>query len=157
MQTANIMLHVGGDSGTIVPKYAVTVSEIAVLLAIHGAGSVSEIEPTEDVSRSHREEITRLHEIYTRPGSNGKPEGAVVDMFPGAAARAFMSFDELEIDSSFFKSIERAKPAPAPAKEEEPIGEKPKRAKKVVSEAPAADQDDKFDDDEAPEDGKLFG
>lgn len=160
MQTANIVLHIGGDSGTTVPKYAIPASEIAVLQTIHGPGSVSEIDPTEDVERTSREEIKRLAEIYGRAtvqDDNGSKVSVMSSLFPGAAARAFQTIDELEIGESFFKPTERAKPA-AP---------KAKRAKKAdADDAPADDQADDDaaddvaddDDDDQPEtdDGKLF-
>ncbi len=151
MQTANVMVALGGDKGTTVPKYGVTLSEIAVLQAIHGNDSVFDIEPTGDIERRDREEIARLHEIYSRIGGNGKPEGAVADLFPGVAARAYRNWDELEIDESFFKPTERAA-APVPA----PKVEKPKRGKKADADEPVEDvADDEAED--APEDGKLFG
>lgn len=133
MQTANCYVEIGGDSGTTVPKYEITVAEIAVLRAIHGPDSITEIEPTADVERSDRAEIKRLHEIYSRPD---KPDGPVHTLFPGVAARVYQSLDELELPEEFFKAETRVKPKPA---------EKPKATK-----AKKADGDDKDDEPEAP-------
>lgn len=112
MQTANIMLALGGDMGTTVPKYGVTASEIAVLMAIHGNSAVHEIEPAADIERSDRDEIRRLREIYGRARIQTE-EGdiaAVNSLFPGAAAHAYQKLDELEIAPDFYKATSRATP-----------------------------------------------
>ncbi|MBZ9706068.1 hypothetical protein LB543_04955 [Mesorhizobium sp. ESP7-2] len=152
MQTANVMVHIGGDSGTIVPKYAITASEIAVLRAIHGAESITEIEPTEDVKRSDRDEIVRLNEIYGRAktqGPNGDV-GIVASLFPGAAARAFQTLDELYIEEDFYKATGRVKPEPAKAA--------PKAAKAKKSDKDDADPEPNPADVEAAlaAEDKLF-
>jgi hypothetical protein len=142
MQTANCLVHVGGDSGTTVPKYAITASEIAVLRAIHGPDSITEVEPTDDVQRSDRNEIARLHEIYSRPDVK---DGPVHTLFPGVAARAYQTLDELEIPADFYKAESRVKPKPA---------EKPAKAGK----ARKADAEQAPDNVEATlaEEDKLF-
>lgn len=142
MQTANCMVHIGGDSGTTVPKYRVTASEIAVLRAIHGPSSITDVEPTEDVQRGDRAEIARLHEIYTRPDSK---DGPVHTLFPGVAARAYQTLDELEIPADFYKAESRVKPKAAEK------SAKPGKAKK-------ADAEQAPDDVEAAlaEEDKLF-
>lgn len=131
MQTANCYVHIGGDSGTTVPKYEITASEIAVLRAIHGPDSITDIEPTDDVERTDRQEIARLHQIYSR--SDTIATGAVGTLFPGAAARAFQTIDELDIPEDFFKAESRVKPKPA----EKPV--KAAKAKKGEEPAPAED------------------
>lgn len=132
MQTANAYVHLGGDSGTTVPKYGLTVSEIAVLQAIHGRGAVIEVEPAGEINRSDREEIGRLTEIYGRAmidGPNGKVS-VVQTLFPGAAARAFQTLDQLDIPEDCFKATGRMTAAPA---------EKPRKGKKAAEpEQPAA-------------------
>jgi len=130
MQTANIMLALGGDLGQTVPKFGVTPAEVAVLREIHGNAAVFDIYPLdEDVERTSREERSRLLEIYGKPPGS-REASAVEVLFPGAAARVYESFDELEIDDSFYKATGRAKP---------------KRVK--VEEA---EDDDEDDDDEKP-------
>ena len=133
MQIANVMVALGGDAGTTVPKYEITVSEIEVLRAIHGADAVHDIEPIGEIARSDREEIARLREVYgqaTMDGPNGKI-GIVSNLFPGAAAPAFKSFDQIEIDPTFFKAEKRMS-APAAA---------PKKSSKKAAPEPEADPD----------------
>lgn len=149
MQTANIMLELGGDSGTTVPKYAITASEIAVLRAIHGPSSVTEVEPTADIERSDRAEIARLHEIYTRP--DRRADSAVSVLFPGAAARAFQTLDELDIPDEFYKAETRVKPKAADKSEKPAKAAKGKKADEPEAEstkdveARLAEEDKLFD------------
>jgi hypothetical protein len=124
METANILLNVGGDGTTIVPKENVTPAEVAVLRVLHGDDSVTDIQVLEGEAvnefgkaRTHRQEIARLTEVY---GKN-QPEGgrsapAVQTLFPGAAARVFESFEELELDESAFKPTERDSEKPSTKK-----------------------------------------
>ncbi|WP_157384511.1 hypothetical protein [Nitratireductor soli] len=113
MQLANIMLSLGGDDGTTVPKYGVTPSEIAVLRLIHGADAVKDIEPTSEIERAHRDEIARLTERYGRArieDENGEKIPVVKQLFPGAAARTFTTLEELDIPEEFYKAEKRVKP-----------------------------------------------
>ena len=140
MQTANIMVHLGGDSGTIVQKYNVTPSEIAILIAIHGPSSVNDVEPLDAVAqsivggkRSDREELERLAEIYGRTKING-PDGEIGVMralFPGAGSRAIQTLEELNLDETFYKAETRAKPKAAPVE---------KKTRAAKAEAPADDE-----------------
>lgn len=107
MQTASILLALGGDAGNQVPKYGVTAAEIAVLRAIHGDEAVTDILPLDlDANRTNRAELARLRGIY---GSAQDGEGnKVLDMlYPGAAARVFESLDELELPRELFATKER--------------------------------------------------
>ncbi|MCW4115668.1 hypothetical protein NPA31_011905 [Aurantimonas sp. MSK8Z-1] len=118
MQTASILLALGGDSGNTVPKYDVTAAEVALLMAIHGAQAVTEVEPKGDVKRSNREELRRLHSVYDKARDNAN-QCYVDQLFPGAAARVFESFDELELPPELYKAQTRVSPdstaASAPA------------------------------------------
>jgi hypothetical protein len=110
MQTADIMLALGGNLGQTIQKFGVTPAEVAVLREIHGNASVFDIQPLdEDVERTSREERGRLLEIYGKPPGS-REMSAVEHLFPGVAARVFESFDELELDDSFFKATGHAKP-----------------------------------------------
>jgi hypothetical protein len=139
MQIANIMVAVGGDAGTTVPKYEMTVSEIAVLQRLHGNDAVFDIDPCGEIERRDREEIARLGLIYRSP--DGGPHAVVKELFPGAAARAFHNLDELTtaegnpLPEQMFKAASRVK---APAA---------KKGKKTPAPEPQEEQ---------PEDGKLF-
>lgn len=139
MQTANVMLELGGDSGTTVPKYGITASEIAVLRAIHGPSSVTDIEPTDDVERTDRAEVARLHEIYgraKRPGVSGSDEAVVASLFPGAAARAYQTLNELDIPDEFYKAESRVKPKSVAKAEKPAKGAKGKKADHDDAESP---------------------
>lgn len=126
MQLANAMLSLGGDGGNQVPKFRVTAAEVAVLRAIHGDDAVTDIEILDEESKaSNREELARLHEIYGN-ARDGENRSVVATMFPGAAARVFASFDELDLDDVFFKAKERATP----------------KAKKAAADSPSKSLDD---------------
>lgn len=123
METANILLDVGSDGTSILVKSNVTPAEVAVLRVIHGSDAVTEIEvlPGEAMTpdgkkRTHRQEIARLMEVYGKPTPEGGREApAVSRLFPGAAARVFEAFEELELDESQFKAATRstaARPEP---------------------------------------------
>lgn len=139
MQTANIMLALGGSMGNTIPKYGVTAAEIAVLREIHGEAAVFDIDPQADIQRTSREERSRLGEVYGKPP--GSRELSAVDvLFPGVASRVFETLDELEIDPSFFKPTERAKPKASPKAEtssEPDEAEVEEEVKQPVKKAPA--------------------
>lgn len=106
MQIANVIISL--DAHNTVPLYGVTVSEVAVLRVIHGEEAVKDIDITGEVKRTHRQEIGRLTEKYKRvqpDGTNIAP--AVAMLFPGAAARVFEHFDELELPDEFFIATRR--------------------------------------------------
>lgn len=106
MQTANILLSLGGDHGNQISKFGVTAAEIAVLRAIHGDESVQDVEPTGDVKRSNRQERERLVAIYGA-AKNEQQQRIVDTMFPGVAARVFETIEELELPDQFFKATGR--------------------------------------------------
>lgn len=127
MKLANIMLAIGGGRDNTVPKYGVTAGEIAVLRAIHGEDAVFDVEPTDkdalnenDGIRTNRQELARLKGIYGKASdSNNSP--IVEQLYPGAAARVFEAFDELDLPDDYFKATGRVKSVapvaePAPAK-----------------------------------------
>lgn len=141
MQTANILLALGGDAGNTVPKRGVTAAEIAVLLAIHGNESVTEIEPVGTVARASREERHRL--MLTYPARDHDDKSIVEGLFPGVAARVFDTIDELGIDESFFKATGRVTADPldhdGDGKKGGVKGRKPKAKK---ADETAAEQDE---------------
>lgn len=147
MQTANIMVALGGDKGTLVPKRNVTVAEIAVLMEIHGNDAVLDIEPSGEIERTAREEIKRLVEIYgsaKKQGPNGDVH-IVSALYPGVGARVQRSLDELEIPEEFFKAEKRMKPKAA----KDPL-DHDENGKKGGS------KPRKKAEDEPEDDGKLF-
>lgn len=122
MQYANILLALGGDTGTTVPKDEVSASEIAVLRLIHGEAAVTEVEPVKvdeaKAKRTSREEINRLKELYGRArvqSEDGTEVPVIQALFPGAAAQAIKSLDDLDIPKEFYKAKGRVT---APADDE---------------------------------------
>ncbi len=164
MEYANIMLELGGDSGTTVPKPNVSAAEVAVLMAIHGNSAVKEIdicEPVGDKPASNRQERSRLLELYGR-AKDGNDNSIVETMFPGVAARVFETFEELEIPDEFYKA-DRATPKSEKAKAVKPAKGRGKKATEaeVVDEpdepTETADEDDDGEVGDMPDGGeKLF-
>lgn len=107
MQTANVFVALGGRRQNSVPKYGVTAAEVAVLRLIHGEDAVYDIDVQGEVSRTHRQEIARLAQVYGRQEGDRRVSPAVNELFPGAAARVFETFDELEIPEDLFAVQER--------------------------------------------------
>ena len=113
MKLANIMLAIGGGRDNTFPKYDITAGEIAVLRAIHGEDAVFDVEPTDadalnenDAPRTNRQELARLKAVYG--GAQDGNGGRIVEaLYPGAAARVFEAFDELDLPEDYFKSTGR--------------------------------------------------
>ena len=114
MQTANILLAIGGDRGNTVPKTRVSAAEIALLRAIHGDEAVFDVEPLtlpavdeEGEVLTNRDELQRLKRVYQAAKIDGKQ---VVEMlYPGAAARVFETLSELGLPEEYFKPVAHAK------------------------------------------------
>jgi len=137
MQTAKVMVNIGGDKGHQVPKI-VTAAEIPVLMAIHGDEAVSDIEPADDVERSNREELERLYNLYGG-ATDGEGRALVKSVYPGAGARVFLTLGELGLHDSFYKPTARAKAVPAAVVEEPAAEQAPAKAtrKKKADAEPA--------------------
>ncbi len=143
MQIANVMVALGGDRGSTVPKYGVTASEIQVLRAIHGEEAVFDVEPVGEIERSDREEIARLADPVDGYGlaRNENGQRIVETLFPGGPlARAFRNINDIGLDESFFKPLTRAT---APAAAAKPA----KRNKKADPEPEPEDQGGLFAED----------
>lgn len=146
MEIADVMVALGGDKGNTVPKYGVSVSEVAVLRAIHGDDAVFDIKPTGERAVSNRDELERLRLTYGG-AKDGEGNSILGQMFPGAAARVFQTFDELDLPEFLLLPTQRVstkvEAAPAPTK----------RAKKAAAAEPAPEpvqvavDDDGLDDD----------
>lgn len=137
MKLANIMLAIGGGRDNTFPKYGVTAGEIAVLRAIHGEDAVFDVEPTDTVAlnenetpRTNRQELSRLKSLYggAQDGNGGK---IVEQLYPGAAARVFEDFEELDLPEDYFKALGRFK-ATAPTAEPE-VRAKPKTKAELIA------------------------
>jgi hypothetical protein len=148
MELANAMLNIGNDGSAIVFKENLTPAEVAVLRVIHGDDAVTDIDILEADAqnefgkpRTHRQELARLNEIYGRNlPEGGRSAPAVERLFPGAAARVFESFEELELDESLFKATERA--IEKPSKQVSAPKSEPVASKKPVAPVETAPVDD---------------
>lgn len=154
MEIANALLALGGDAGNTVMKYEITASEIAVLRSIHGEDSVTEIQPLSTIKRGNRDEIARLHALYGN-AMDGSQNSIVGQLFPGAAARVFLTIAELELPAEFFKAqtrttaavpVEEAVEPAAPAKKETAAQKKKRLADEALAAAEPAEDDDADDD-----------
>lgn len=113
MDYVNFQVAIGGDVGNTVPKFFIPVSEVPVLLAIHGADSLFDFEqvdpPAGTEELSNHEELQRLNSIYGRVAdTDGNTMMRLV--YPGAGAKVVTSIDALDIPEGAFKAIERATP-----------------------------------------------
>lgn len=158
MRIYNCLLALAGDTGNTVPKANITAAEIALLQAIHGTGSVIDIEDVGSVKRSNREERGHLFDTYAKPQPTGDRLSRELDtLFPGIAARLPESVEELDLDDSFFKPTARANTKAAAPEPESAPAPKARRSKKAAEPEPAPADDDGDEDDgigEIP--GRMF-
>ena len=130
---------IGGDVRAIVPKPVVSVPEILMLQAIHGADAVTNIKVIETQDVSSEEERDRLGNLYG--------DGKVVEIFnqfgdlPGTLDAARIADEMLE---PVWRS-ERAKKKPAAKKKAAP-----KRARtsggKFVADDPATPENEAYEE-----------
>lgn len=113
MQTAHVMVNIGGDNGNQVPK-DVTAAETAVLIAIHGDEAVQDVSPTGEIDRTNRDELARLRGIYGR-ATDGESNRIIDQLFPGAGARVFETLEELGLPEKVYKALTRASASPVAA------------------------------------------
>lgn len=149
MDLANITLHLAGDAGNTIQKFGVTPAEVAVLCVLHGDDAVVDVDIVGEVTRTSRAERSRLLERYGRSHEGRMIAPAVEELFPGAAARVFETFGELELSEDRYKATGRAAPKAAPAEDsdaaddapvEAPAGKKRSgRPKKATAEEPVAE------------------
>jgi len=100
MQHASCLVALGGDITFTVVKPDVTVAEIALLKAIHGADAVRDIQPTFMDKRPHAEERERLTLEYGHARDH-KDEPLIAKIFPGLAPLPVTFRDiGLDIDGS---------------------------------------------------------
>jgi hypothetical protein len=105
MQTATILLSLGGERDNQVPKYNVTPAEALLLQALHGTEAVTDVQVGGTVKTTAREERMRLFAVYSRPNPRGGRLCPELDaLFPGVAARLPTDFADIELDESFYKT-----------------------------------------------------
>lgn len=111
MDYVNLQVAIGGDANNTVPKFFVPVSEIPVLMAIHGPDALTDFEvvdaPEDAEELSDAEEIARLSGIYGRVQDT---EGHTVirQVYPGAGAKVVSSIGQLDIPEGAMKATSRA-------------------------------------------------
>lgn len=151
METANVLLAIAGDKGNTVMKYGVTPSEVAVLRHLHGDDAVTDIEILSvPLKTSHKDERERLAETYGRQIGERKVAVAVNALFPGAAARLFDTFSELDLPDDFYKAEARMTPSAA-----KPKG-RAKATPKAEVEVVEKDEDESDDEGKEMPDNSLF-
>jgi hypothetical protein len=144
MQTANVLLALGGQRGNSVPKYGITAAEIAVLMAIHGVDAVYDITPLEaEVDRSSRDEKARLFELYPARDEDGK--FVVEAVYPGNAPVVHQDLTDLGLPEELFATTERVRATPK-AKKPVKTAQKPRPAVETAKIENNADA--LFDDEE---------
>lgn len=89
MQVVNCSVRLGSNLNSVVRKHGVTVAEIMVLRAIHGADSVTAVQPVLQDKRSRADEMDRLNSIYNPATVRG--------VFPGAAPNLPVTLEDVGI------------------------------------------------------------
>lgn len=94
MQIVDCFVRLKGDMRMETPRYGVTVPEIVVLRAIHGADAVVKIRPRGMDKRSHADELARLREFYR--GFMDGDSNSIVDLtFSGFNPRLPVKLSEI--------------------------------------------------------------
>lgn len=113
MDYVNLQVAIGGDHGNTVPKFAVPVSELPVLLAVHGEDSLFDLEvveaPEDQEELSSAEELKRLHQIYGAV-TDGEGVSILRQVYPGVGAKIVEELDALALPEGVFKVLTRATP-----------------------------------------------
>lgn len=107
LETASILLAIGGDGNNTVPKYDVTAAEIAVLRLLHGEQAVTDVKVVGSVDRTDRQEIARLQNIYSRREGERIINTEVNALYPGVGARVPTKIADLELPEELFAVKER--------------------------------------------------
>ena len=112
MDYVNLQVAIGGDNNNTVPKFFVPVSEIPVLMAIHGSDALTDFEvvdaPEDREDLSDAEEIARLGSIYGRVTDAENGQSVIRQVYPGAGAKVIRSIEQLDIPEGAMKATERA-------------------------------------------------
>lgn len=133
MQIVTCNVHIGGDRNYVVPKTGVTVAEVEILRVLHGEDAVTDIMPTKQDSRKHKDELDRLRQRYKRklPGPDTKGTKNIVDVvYPGPRPNLPATLKDIGVDY----------PTQAKAKKRSPAKEAADAEAKKQAEAEAAEQ-----------------
>ena len=113
MQLVNCVVALGGDQGMTVPKFGITVAEVAVLRAIHGPDAIIDVELAGETDISNRDERKRLLTNYLARDEDGK--SIAENLFPGVGAKVPEFLEDLDLPEEVMKPVERASmTTPAP-------------------------------------------
>lgn len=111
MQTASILLAIGGERDMQVPKFGVTPAEVMLLRAIHGEEAVTDIDIIGNEDRGNRDERERLFSLYAKSDPSGVFKLPILDaLYPGVNAKLPTGFSDLDLDDVFYKAQSRKTP-----------------------------------------------
>jgi len=106
MEISTIELRLSGDMRNTVVKIGVTPAEILVLRAIHGQGSVFNVQPGDTDKRPHADELERLRSIYAPRFQDEGKKDIVGQMFPGIAPQLPVKLKDIQIaDEDFHRDV----------------------------------------------------
>jgi len=111
MDYCNIMLAVGGNKDHTVPKYNLSVAELALLRLIHGDDSIFDVELVEQKEINLYDEKNRLLEKYSE-ARDAEGDRVAGKLYSGTS-KVFEHIQELFLPEEFFKATVRAVPKPS--------------------------------------------
>lgn len=142
MDYVNLQVAIGGDHGNTVPKFAVPVSELPVLLAIHGEDSLFDLEvvdaPEDQEELASAEELKRLHQIYGAV-SDGEGVSILRQVYPGVGAKIVEELEALSLPEGVFKVLTRATPKAAKEAAKEAAKQRSAKAVKPGAKEPVVE------------------
>lgn len=142
MQKLKCEVALAGDVRQLVPK-VVTVPELVVLQAIHGHGSVQNVEVVGMDKRPHRDELDRLHRVYGKAGEE-EGKGVVARLFPGYAPQLPVRLSDIGMAEA---DTEEDAPTPTRKKASKKKAGKKKVSRKADDESAEGATDDTGDGD----------
>lgn len=110
MQHVSCTVALSGDITNTVHKADITVAEVAVLRAIHGAGAIMDIRALSMDKRPHAEEIARLRGIYQAKDGDGRL--LINLLFPGITPTLPVRLSDIGLEETDEPPV---RPAKAPA------------------------------------------
>lgn len=154
MQKLKCEVALAGDVRQLVPK-TVTVPELVVLQAIHGHGSVQNIQVVGMDKRPHRDELDRLHRVYGKAGEE-EGKGVVARLFPGYAPQLPVRLSDIGMAEA--DADEDAPPQSRKKASKKKTGKKKVSRKAADAGSPSSegdtDGDGEDDSDSDPEQGE---
>lgn len=131
MQYVNCDVFLSGNRNHCVPKARVSVAEVVVLKALHGADAVTNIRHAGERRANAKEEVARLCQVYA-----SRAEEIRQSIFPGANPSVPVSLRDIGVEAETPKTRSG----------------KSKKAGKASADKNQADDDDGNNDDASPAD-----